>query len=61
MILHTASEVISLAKDIESKSAKFFEDLSSKDEHNHEIFLTYSRENRKNIKLVTANISCKVS
>ncbi len=52
MILHTASEVISLAKKLEDESAKFYEELSIKYEQNGDIFLTYSRENGKNIKQI---------
>ena len=52
MILHTASEVISFARNLEDKSAKFYEKLSAKYKQGREIFLDYSRENIKNSKQI---------
>jgi len=50
MILNTASSVISLAKQLETDSAKFYEELSRKSEKNEkdsELFLSFAKENKK--------------
>jgi rubrerythrin len=50
MILNTASSVISLAKQLETESAKFYEELSRKSEKNakdSEQFLSFAKENKK--------------
>jgi hypothetical protein len=52
MTLHTASEVISLARKLENESAKFYEDLAAGNKKDSDIFLNYSKENTKNIKQV---------
>ncbi|MFC2070502.1 hypothetical protein ACFLTB_04965 [Chloroflexota bacterium] len=52
MILHTTSEVISLAKNLESESARIYEELSEIYEQDKNIFLAYSSENSKNIKQI---------
>jgi len=46
MNLHTASEGISLAKQLEYESAKFYEDLTQYAE-SADIFLSFANENRK--------------
>jgi len=52
MLLHTASEIISLAKKLESESAGIYEGLSSYSEEYKKVLETYSRENRNNIKQI---------
>jgi rubrerythrin len=50
MILNTASSVISLARQFETDSATFYEELSRKSEKNEkdsELFLTFAKENKK--------------
>jgi rubrerythrin len=49
MIIHTASEGISLAKKLENDSAKYYEDIAKKITGYKDTFLSYSKENRKNI------------
>ena len=49
MKLHTASEVISLAKEFENRSAKFYEDLSQRYRKNQDILLRFAKEDEKNI------------
>jgi rubrerythrin len=49
MILHTASEGISLARKLESDSAGFYEELARRNQQHAESFLAFARENRKNI------------
>ena len=49
MKLHTASEVISLARELENKSAKFYQDLSQKYAKDADVFLSFAKENEKNI------------
>lgn len=49
MIIHTASEGITLAKKLENESAKFYEDLATKYNEDAETLLSFSRENKKNI------------
>ena len=52
MKLHTTSEVISLAKNLENQTAKFYENLSQeyvREEEDKELLLSLARENRKNI------------
>ena len=49
MIIHTASEGITLARQLENESAKFYEDISQKYTKDAEILLSFSRENKKNI------------
>lgn len=51
-MLHTASEVISLARNLENESAKFYEDISILHKQNKDVFLGYSKENVKNIKQI---------
>lgn len=47
MILHTASEGITLAKKLESESAAFYEELARKFPKNVDLFFTYAKENKK--------------
>ena len=48
MNLHTASEGISFAKQLESESAKFYEDLAQRYTEDADIFLSFAKENEKN-------------
>jgi rubrerythrin len=45
--LNTCSEVISLAKQLENESAKFYQDLSQKYTKDEDVFLSFVKENRK--------------
>jgi hypothetical protein len=49
MILHTASEVITLSKKLENDSAKFYEELAGQNTKDAAAFLSFAQENRKNI------------
>ena len=49
MLIHTASEGISLAKKLESDSAGFYEDLAQRYTKDAEIFLSIAKENKKNM------------
>jgi hypothetical protein len=49
MILHTASEVITLSRKLENDSANFYDDLARRYPGAAETFLSFARENRKNI------------
>ena len=49
MELHTASEVISFAKKLEENSAKFYQDLSQKYAKDEDVFLSFAKENGKNV------------
>ena len=49
MKLHTCSEGISFAKELENESAKFYEDLSQRYAKDDDIFLSFIRENKKNV------------
>ncbi len=49
MKLHTASEVISLAKKLESESAKLYRDLSRRYAKDGDVFTSFARENEANI------------
>ena len=49
MRLHTASEIISFTKELESQSAKFYEDLSQAYTQDEDVFLRFAKENRRNI------------
>ncbi len=49
MKLHTCSEVISFARKLENESAKFYEDLSQKYANDKDVFLSFAKENGKNI------------
>ena len=45
MILHTCSETISFAKELENKSAKFYEELAQKYAKDKDVFLSFAKEN----------------
>ncbi len=47
MILHTASEGITLAKQLETDSAAFYEELAGKYAQHAELFINYAKENKK--------------
>lgn len=49
MILHTASEGISFAKKLENDSASFYEELAQRNTKDAETFLSFARDNKKNI------------
>jgi hypothetical protein len=51
MRLHTASEVISLLRKLETESAAFYEELAAHSE-NGDAFSSFAAENRRNIVLV---------
>jgi rubrerythrin len=48
MKLHTASETISFAKELENKSAKFYEDLRQRYARDEDVFRLFAEENKKN-------------
>ena len=52
MILHTASEGISLARELENKSASFYEELAQRYSKGAETFLSFAKENKKNVSQV---------
>jgi hypothetical protein len=49
MILHTTSEVISLAKKLETDTADFYDKMSQKYPEGSEEFNSFVKENKKNI------------
>ena len=49
MKLQTAAEAISFAKQLENESANFYQDLSQKCDQDKDIFLSFAKENGKNI------------
>jgi len=49
MVLHTCSEVISFARQLENESASFYENLSQKYAKDEELFDSFAKENKKNI------------
>ncbi|MFC1971275.1 hypothetical protein ACFLV0_05055 [Chloroflexota bacterium] len=49
MIMHTCSEVISFGKKLENESADFYNTLSQKYPQDSDVFLTFARENDKNV------------
>ena len=49
MILHTASEIISLAKKLETESAGLYRDLALKYPEGKDLFLAFAKENDSNI------------
>ena len=49
MILHTASEGITLAKKLENDSARFYEEIAKRYAKDAETFLSFAKDNRKNI------------
>jgi hypothetical protein len=49
MNLHTASEVISFVKKLENESARFYQDLSLKYAKDKDVFLSFVKEDGKNL------------
>jgi rubrerythrin len=49
MRLQTASSVISFARELEGKSAKFYEDLAQRFAEGEDTFLGFAKENKKNV------------
>ena len=49
MILHTASEIISLARRLENESAEFYKELSHNYTEDEGVLLSFAEENKKNI------------
>ena len=49
MNLNTASEAVSFAKELETESAKFYENLAQRYAEGKDIFLSFAKENNKNI------------
>ena len=49
MTLNTASAIISLAKKFENDSAEFYEALSQRYAKDADVFLSFAKENRKNV------------
>jgi hypothetical protein len=49
MTLHTASEGISYARELETASAAFYEDLARLFPHDAELFHSYAAANKKNV------------
>jgi rubrerythrin len=49
MIIHTASEGITLARKLENDSAEFYEALAKKHAAGAEALLSFSKDNKKNI------------
>jgi len=47
--INTCSEGISFAKKLENESAKFYEDLSKRYAKDEDIWLSFAKENRKNV------------
>jgi rubrerythrin len=47
MKLHTASETVSFVKELEEKSAQFYEDLAQRYSKDEDVFLSYAKENKK--------------
>lgn len=52
MELNTAAAVIRFATEVEEKSAKFYDDCAKRYSENAEIFLSFVRENKKNVTFV---------
>jgi rubrerythrin len=50
MKLHTASESISFAKELENESAKFYEGLAERYPEDQDVFLSFAQENGKYVK-----------
>jgi rubrerythrin len=49
MALNTASATISFAKKLEEDGAKFYKDLSQKYTKDEDVFLSFVKENRRNV------------
>jgi rubrerythrin len=50
--LHTASETISFVKELEEKSAEFYEDLAQRYSKSEDVLLSYAKENKKYFKQI---------
>jgi len=48
-MLHTTSEVLTLGRKLEEDSAKFYEELSRRYPKDEDVFLSFAKENRKNV------------
>ena len=49
MAINTASAAISFARKLEEDSAKLYEDLSQRYSKSKDVFLTFAKENKKNV------------
>ena len=49
MILHTASEGITFSRKLENDSAEFYENLAQQSAEDAEVWLSFAKENKKNI------------
>ena len=49
MIIHTASEGITLSKKLETESAEFYNELAKRYKEGAEVFLSFAKENEKNL------------
>jgi rubrerythrin len=49
MKLHTASEVVSFARELENESATFYQNLSRQYAKEEDVFLSFAKDNGKNI------------
>ena len=49
MIIHTTSEGMTLARQLENDSAKFYEELAQRHAKDTETFLSFAKDNKKNI------------
>ena len=52
MGISTCSEAISLSKELENNSAKFYQELSNRYEQEKELFLAFAKENEKYVKQI---------
>ena len=50
MKLHTASEVISFARELENESTRFYQELSEKYAQDKDVLLSFAEENWRNVK-----------
>ena len=49
MKLHTCSEILSFARQLETESANFYKNLSQKYARDGDVFLSFAKENGKNV------------
>jgi rubrerythrin len=49
MSMHTASEIISLARKLENESAEFYEELSQKYATDEDVLHSFAEENKRNV------------
>ncbi len=52
MVINTCSEAMSLAKELENQSVKFYQDLSQRYTKNKDLFLSFAKENEEYITLI---------